>query len=86
MAPPVMRSKTLNIAEAKARLSELVQRASRGEEIIIARNGEPQARLVALSPKVTRMPGKGSGKWKVAADFNDLLPAALFGEFESRGE
>lgn len=36
----------MNVAEAKAHLSELVRRAARGEEIIIARNGVPQARLV----------------------------------------
>lgn len=80
------RVKTLNVAEAKARLSELVQRAARGEEIIIARNGQPQARLVALAPKPTRTPGKGAGKWKVADDFNDPLPPELLAAFEGTRE
>lgn len=82
----LIRAETLNVAEAKARLSELVQRAARGEEIIIARNGEPQARIVALAPKATRVPGKGAGKWKVTGDFNDPLPpevlAAFYGTIE----
>ncbi len=76
------RPKTVNVAAAKARLSELVQRASRGEEIIISRNGEPQARLVALSAKVTRTPGKGAGKWTVSDDFDDALPPNVQTAFE----
>lgn len=76
------RTRTLNVAEAKARLSELVQRAARGEEIIIARNGEPQARLVALPAVTARVPGKGAGKWHVSGDFNDPLPPALLAAFD----
>ena len=79
----MIRGRTLNLAQAKARLSELVHRAARGEEIIIARNGKPQARLVALSPRIARVPGKGTGKWKVADDFNDSLPPDVLAAFES---
>ena len=80
------RTKTFNIAEAKARLPELVQRAARGEEITIARHGEPQARLVALPQKKARVPGKGSGKWTVEEDFNAPLPPDLLAAFEGGGE
>ena len=80
------RASILNVAEAKARLSELVQRAARGEEIIIARNGEPQARIVALAPKAARVPGKGSGKWKVSGDFNEPLPPDLLAAFNGTRE
>jgi prevent-host-death family protein len=38
----------VNIAEAKARLSELVAAAVRGEEVVLDRAGKPQVRLVAL--------------------------------------
>ena len=76
------RPRSVNVAEAKARLSELVQRAASGEEIIIARNGEPQARLVALAPKPVRRPGKGAGKWVVSKDFDDPLPAEVLAAFE----
>ena len=41
-------SLTVKIGEAKARFSELVAKAEAGEEIIIARGGEPVARLVRL--------------------------------------
>ncbi|HEY2933715.1 MAG TPA: type II toxin-antitoxin system prevent-host-death family antitoxin, partial [Acidobacteriota bacterium] len=39
-----------NIHEAKARLSELIQKAMLGEEVIIARDNKPVAKIVALRP------------------------------------
>lgn len=42
--------KTINMHEAKSSLSRLVEAAEAGEEIVIARNGVPVARLVALNP------------------------------------
>jgi prevent-host-death family protein len=78
----MIRFKTVNIAEAKACLPELVQRAARGEEIIIARNGQPKARLVPLPAQKPRVPGKGAGKWKIVGNFNDPLPRELLDEFE----
>jgi prevent-host-death family protein len=73
---------TVNISDAKARLPELVQRAARGEEIIIARNGEPQARLVPLVTGQERIPGRGAGAWDVAEGFNDALPVELLAAFD----
>jgi len=35
--------------EAKSRLSDLVAAAERGEDVVIARNGTPAARLVAIT-------------------------------------
>lgn len=78
----MIRSTAFNIAEAKARLPELVQRAARGEEIIIARNGEPQVRLVPYSAHAPRMPGRGAGEWEIAEDFNAPLPPELQHAFE----
>jgi prevent-host-death family protein len=76
--------KPVNIADAKARLPELVERAAQGEEIIIARNGEPRARLVPLLPARKRMPGKGAGQWQVSDDFNTALPEEWLAAFEGR--
>jgi prevent-host-death family protein len=39
---------TVGIFEAKQKLSQLVARASRGEEIVITRRGKEQARLVPM--------------------------------------
>jgi prevent-host-death family protein len=43
--------KQVNIAEAKAQFSDLVEQAEKGHSIIIARNGRPVAKLVPLSEK-----------------------------------
>jgi prevent-host-death family protein len=75
---------SVNIADAKARLPELVERAARGEEIVIARNGTPRARLVPLRTQKRRVPGRGAGKWKVVGDFNAPLPPDLLAAFEGR--
>jgi prevent-host-death family protein len=52
--------KQVNLYEAKTQLSKLIQEAIRGEEIVIAKNGEPQVKLVALR-KRKRSDGAGSG-------------------------
>lgn len=71
--------KPVNIYDAKTHLSELVQRAEAGEEIVIARNGKPAARLVALVPPPARRPGGWEGQVWVAPDFDeaDAAVAAL---------
>lgn len=72
-------SETVNIYEAKTRLSQLVDRAANGEEVIIARNGRPVARIVAFRrPAVIRRPGRLRGKIRIAANFDDPLPDGLF--------
>ena len=47
----------VNVHEAKTQLSRLLDRAHAGEEIIIAKNGEPYARLVPLETPRARTPG-----------------------------
>lgn len=76
--------KSVNIADAKARLPELVERAASGEEIVIARNGRPRARLVPLVDRKPRIPGQGAGQWRVSKRFNDPLPADLAAAFTRR--
>ena len=51
-----------NVAEAKAHFSELVRRASQGEEIIIARDNHPVVKLVPVaSAPGRRKPGSARG-------------------------
>jgi prevent-host-death family protein len=45
----------INVHAAKTHLSQLLERAHAGEEIIIAKAGKPYARLVPLAP-VTQRP------------------------------
>ncbi len=69
----------VNIYDAKTRLSQLVDRAAKGEEIIIARSGRPVARLVALQPVTTeRKPGRLRGHVRVHRNFDAPLPSDLF--------
>lgn len=53
----------INIAEAKAKLSALLDRALAGEDIVIARAGKPLARLVPVTESTPRRRGAWRG-WK----------------------
>jgi prevent-host-death family protein len=76
-------SETVDIEDAKARFSQLVDRAADGEEVVIARNGRPVARIVAFRrPAIIRKPGRLRGKIRIGRDFDDPLPDGLF----ERGE
>jgi prevent-host-death family protein len=78
-------AKTVNIHAAKTHFSRLVEQASRGEEIIIARAGKPIARLGPLSASVRRRrPGLLKGRIAIGADFNAPLPEELLRQFEGR--
>lgn len=69
-----------NVAEAKARFSELVQKAVSGEEVVIARDNRPLLRLVPLAvPGGKRKPGSARGRVWMAPDF-DRTPED-FGEY-----
>lgn len=77
-------AKPVNIYEAKTRLSELVDRAADGEEIVIAKAGRPVARLVPLrSGAARRKPGRWKGRVRIAADFDAPLSDAVLDTFES---
>lgn len=77
--------KQVNMHEAKTHLSRLVERAARGEEIVIARSGRPVARLAPLvEGRKPRRGGAWKGKGFIHANFDDPLDE----EFEAafRGE
>ena len=64
-----------NIAEAKARLSELVERALAGDEVILARDNHPLARLVPLGAAGRpRKPGSARGQIWISDDFDEPIP------------
>ena len=74
----------VNIHAAKTQLSRLVERAAAGEEILIARNGKPVAKLVPLGRDATpRIFGTLRGKIRVADDFDAPLPPDLLSRFSS---
>jgi prevent-host-death family protein len=51
--------KTVNVHEAKTHLSALLSEVERGEDVVIARNGTPVARLVRVAPA----PQRERGSW-----------------------
>jgi prevent-host-death family protein len=64
-----------NIAEAKARFSELIRKAAEGEEVIIARDNHPLVKLVPVAPSVgKRTPGSARGLIVNMADDFDATP------------
>ena len=67
--------KLVNMHDAKTRLSQLVEQAEQGEEIVIARAGEPVARLVPLHAGKRRKLGRWRGRVRMSADFDAPLPA-----------
>jgi prevent-host-death family protein len=72
--------KQVNLYEAKTDLSALVEEAAAGEEIIIAKNGKPKAKLVSIAAKgasAVRKPELGFWDhygWKLPENFNDPDP------------
>ncbi len=72
----------VNVQDAKTRLSELLARVERGDEIVIARGGKPVARLTAVAPthrQVGFVPDL-----TLPESFFDSLPADELDRWEGR--
>lgn len=71
----------VNVHQAKTHLSRLLERAHAGEEIVIAKSGEPYARLVPLKTEpIERKPGTLRGQIRITDAFFDPLPEGWRGE------
>ena len=78
--------KVVNLYEAKTHLSRLVDEASAGGQIVIAKAGKPRARLVALAPSPPRRrPGGAKGRIRIAKDFDAPLPLDILAAFLGGG-
>ena len=67
--------KTVTIHVAKTTLSRLVARVEAGEEIVIARDKTPVAKLVPITPpKSKRAPGSMKGRIALDPSFFEPLP------------
>jgi len=76
-------AKTHSIHAAKTQLSRLVERAERGEEVIIARGSKPVARLTRLrSKRPGRRFGAMRGRARVTRAFFEPLPEAELKRWE----
>jgi prevent-host-death family protein len=75
----------VQLHEAKARLSELVDRAQAGEEVVISRHGKAVAKLVGYRPlRGKRRLGLMRGKIKLHKGWDDPLPEEVLAYFEGR--
>ena len=73
----------LNLYDAKTRLSELVEAASQGETIVIAKAGRPLAKLGPVdAPRKRVRLGLMKGKIRIGKDFDAPLPELVLREFE----
>ena len=70
-----------NIHVAKAHLSELIQKAMLGEEVIIARDNKPMVKLVTINPpNRQRTIGVARDSIVIASDFDE--PLEDFGDYQ----
>jgi len=77
-----LRTKQVNMHEAKTRLSELGELVWRGERVIIAKAGKPYLDLVPhRERRKRRKPGRLKGRIKMAPDF-DRTPPDVIDDFE----
>jgi len=73
-------TKTVSIQDAEGHLDELIDLATRGEDIVIAKNDQVQARLVPVRAKkrTKRRFGRYQGKLWISDDFDAHLPEAFW--------
>lgn len=77
--------RTVNMHEAKTKLSSLVEAALAGEDVIIARAGTPLVKLVPVGRDTRpRQPGRFKGQIRMAPDF-DQTPEDIIVAFEGNG-
>ncbi|MFZ5483305.1 MAG: type II toxin-antitoxin system Phd/YefM family antitoxin [Pseudomonadota bacterium] len=63
----------VNVHDAKTHFSKLLEQAHAGQEIVLAKAGQPYARMVPLAqPQGSRRPGRLSGR--IGATFFESLP------------
>lgn len=68
---------TVSYIEAKARLSELIAAAERGEDVRIKRRGQPVVRLLAMQPVTSGFRfGLLDGEMRRLPDFLDPITTA----------
>jgi prevent-host-death family protein len=78
-------SHIVNLYDAKTHLSQLVDRAADGEEIIIAKNGTPLVQLVPIQPdRAKRLPAGALSVTFLSSDFDAPLPPDIAVRFEDR--
>ncbi len=74
----------VTVSAAKTQLSQLLDQAIAGQEVIITRHGRPVAKLVgAQTMAAPRKLGLMRGRIRIGEDFDAPLPEALLRSFEA---
>ena len=69
-----MASKPVDVEQARARLKELVERASRGEEVVLTEAGEPVAKIISIPRRGSKRTfGSARGLIHMHSDFDAPL-------------
>ncbi len=75
----------VNIYDAKTRLSQLVDQAISGQDVVVGRHGKPLVRITRLDPAKREIRfGLLKGRIRVSADFDAPLPDDVLAAFEGR--
>lgn len=71
-----MPTKTVSVHDAETNLTELINQALRGEDVVIAEADKPLVRLtpVSVSSSQQRVAGLNRGEIWVSDDFDESLP------------
>ncbi|VAW41237.1 hypothetical protein MNBD_GAMMA01-1565 [hydrothermal vent metagenome] len=75
----------INVSEAKAKLSQLIDMVYHGEKVVIAKNNLPIADLVIHQPTSTRKLGLLKGKIEIPNDFleeDEIINCMFYGKDE----
>ena len=75
---------TVNVHEAKTNLSRLLAKVEAGEDVIIARNGTPVARVVPVHRPGKRQFGSMKGRIRLDDGFFDPLPEEELAAWEGK--
>jgi prevent-host-death family protein len=72
---------TVDIKYAEQHLAELIERAAKGEDVLITENGEVKAKISVAAAHTQKLPQRNPGRWKALVDIpDDVLLAPMTAE------
>ena len=69
---------TVDVADAQAHLAELLERVAEGEQIVLADENGPVARLLPVAADAPRVANLHPGAMEMQEDFDEPLPDAFW--------
>ena len=76
-------SVVMTVREAQTEFLSLLKQVGQGDEVIIAQDGRPVARVIPVAASsLQRQPGTAAGQVVVHADFDEPLPPDILDAFE----